>query len=96
METEDSDGDTSYDVYVTYYIGDRQITAHMDTYVAGMRVGARVDVYYLPGKETEVLYSKAPIGAFIAFISGIGIVALSFVLRRKNTSEIAENDNNTL
>lgn len=76
--TEDSDGDTSHNVYVDYEVDGKEYTGrNLGTYTAGMYEGKTIRIRYLPGQPTKIAYAEFELAAPVAFAAA-GLIVLLF------------------
>lgn len=72
----DIDGNIDNTVYVRFTAGEETIEGKLDTYVASMRVGQKVAVYYMPDNPQDFAYGKGFVfPVIISFTASAGFFA---------------------
>ena len=92
----DSDGDTSYDVFVSYDVDGEKYIEELNSYFSSYYEGKEIEVYYDKNKPSRVRVDGFEFG-FLLF-SGIGIVfviiglsgIISIVLKNKKAKELKQ------
>lgn len=74
----DHDGDTSYDVYVTYEVDNMQYESKLGGYLSSFAVGDEIDIYYDKDNPTEI--GNKTVDYFIVIIPALGLVFFSIGL----------------
>ncbi len=77
----DSDGDTSYTVYVRYTVDGSQYERPLNFYSSGMYVGEEISIYYLPEQPNRILAKSSLSFLFILFpLMGLIAASIGFVI----------------
>lgn len=84
----DSDGDTSYDVWVEYMVDGNVYEAELNVYASSFRVGKEIDIYYdiydygrVGVKSLDFIVLLFPVMGLLFFV--IGLFGLTSGMRRK-------------
>lgn len=79
---QDSDGDTHYDVYVSYDVNGRKYTSELSSYSSSFYEGKEMNIYYLESNPSKI--GSFSMDLMLLMFPGIGllciIVGLSFQL----------------
>lgn len=81
------DGDSDYDVYVSYFVDGESYTEELNTYNSSMREGKKITIYYNPDNPKEIISSDSSIIVIIFLIIGgvfVLIPLIWFIINLKN------------
>lgn len=81
------DGDSDYDVYVSYFVDGNSYNEELNTYNSSMREGKKITIYYNPDNPKEIMSSDSSIIVIIFLIIGgvfVLIPLIWFIINLKN------------
>lgn len=92
----DSDGDTSYDVFVSYIVDDKKYIEELNSYSSSYREGKEIEVYYDKNNPNKVRTNGFEFG-FLIF-SGLGLIFVVIgisgivkgILKKKKEKELKQ------
>ena len=78
----DSDGDTSYDVYVEFYVDGTRYDGELGYYISSMDIGEEILIYYDPKNPNEFTGEDSIDGIIIFIIIGgiFALIGLGFII----------------
>ena len=92
----DSDGDTSYDVFVSYYVDNKEYIEELNSYTSSYYEGKEIEVYYDKNKPSRVrtdgfefvflIFSVVGLVFVIIGLSGI----IGSILKKKKVKELKQ------
>lgn len=69
------DGDTDYDVYVSYFVDGKSYYEELNSYNSSMREGKNITIYYNPDDPSEIMSNDGSIiGIIFMVIGGIAVL----------------------
>ncbi len=73
------DGDSDYDVYVSYFVDGKSYNEELNTYNSSMREGKNVTIYYNPDNPSEIMSGDSSFIVIIFLIIGSIFVLIPLI-----------------
>ena len=70
----DSDGDTHYDVYVSYDVNGRKYTSELSSYSSSFYEGKEINIYYLESNPSKI--GSPTMDLLLLLFPGIGLICI--------------------